>query len=62
MQKSGTNDTTMNCEVTLYISNQYVRFTGYNTLNPDKIGLCKTTPLKFGTRDARSTVGPLPTD
>lgn len=44
------------------MSNQYVRLTGYNTLIPDKIGLCKTTPLRFGKREARSTVGPLPTD
>lgn len=44
------------------MSNQYVRLTGYNTLRPDKIGLCKTTPLKVVKREARSTVGPLPTD
>jgi hypothetical protein len=48
--------------VTLYMSNQYVCFTGYITLKPDKIGLCRTTALKRGKREARSKVGPLPTD
>jgi len=28
---------------TLYMSNQYERFTGYITLKPESIGLCKTT-------------------
>lgn len=44
------------------MSNQYERFTGYITLNPDSIGLCSTTALSRGKRAARSTVGPLPTD
>ena len=48
--------------VTLYMSNQYVCFTGYITLKPDKIGLCTTTALKRGKREAKSKVGPLPTD
>lgn len=44
------------------MSNQYVHLTGYKTLIPERIGHCKTTPLKLGVREARSTVGPLPTD
>jgi hypothetical protein len=44
------------------MSNQNVRLTGYSTLTPDKIGLCKTTARKSGNREARSMVGPLPTD
>lgn len=44
------------------MSNQNVRLTGYSTRSPDKMGLCKTTARKFGNREARSMVGPLPTD
>ena len=44
------------------MSNQYVRFTGYMTLSPDSIGLWRTTALSRGKREARSKVGPLPTD
>jgi hypothetical protein len=48
--------------MTLYMSNQYVCFTGYITLKPDEIGLCSTTARKCDKRDAKSKVGPLPTD
>jgi len=44
------------------MSNQYVRFTGYMTLRPDKMGLWRMTALRFGKRVAKSVVGPLPTD
>jgi hypothetical protein len=44
------------------MSNQNVFLTGYSTLSPDKMGLCRTTARKFGNREARSMVGPLPTD
>jgi len=44
------------------MSNQYVRFTGYITRRPDKIGLWRITALRFGKREAKSIVGPLPTD
>ena len=48
--------------LTLYMSYQYVCFTWYITLKPDKIGRCTTTALKRGKREAKSKVGPLPTD
>jgi len=44
------------------MSNQYVRFTGYMTLKPESMGLCRTTALNWGNLAARSKVGPLPTD
>lgn len=44
------------------MSNQYERFTGYITLRPESIGLCKTTARNRGSRAAISNVGPLPTD
>ena len=49
-------------ELTLYMSNQNVILTGYKTLIPERIALCRTTPLSLFNRDAKYNVGPLPTD
>ena len=49
-------------KLTLKISNQNVILTGYKTRMPERMALCRTTPLNLCKREAKCNVGPLPTD
>jgi len=44
------------------MSKQNVNFTWQSTRRPERIPLCRTTPLNLGNLDAKCSVGPLPTD
>lgn len=48
--------------LTLKMSNQKVILTGYNTRIPERIALWRTTALNLCRREAKCSVGPLPTD
>lgn len=44
------------------MSKQNVNLTWQTTRRPERIALCRTTPLNLGSLDAKWSVGPLPTD
>lgn len=44
------------------MSKQNENFTWQSTRRPERMPLCRTTPLSLGNRAAKCNVGPLPTD
>jgi len=44
------------------MSNQNVILTGYKTRMPERMALWRTTALNLCNREAKCSVGPLPTD